>query len=581
MIEKKRTIASWLSISLFFVLAIFLVRLFFIQVIEHKTYSEKADENQISKQTINPVRGKIYVKDKDGGLSPLVLNQTVYTVFADPTQIKDADKVSKLVKSVVGDLAIDSSFGKLKDTSTQYVVLARQVSYNQAQDIKNAKLSGVGMQPSSKRVYPEGKLASQVLGFVNNNGQGQYGIEQYLNKDLTGESGLLESVTDVSKIPLTIGTHDVSVPAKNGENYALTIDRSVQSQAEAILKEGVDNVASDAGSIVIMDPQTGRVIAMANYPDYDPTTYTKVKDGSVYQNYTVSGAFEPGSVMKTLTTGMSLDLGVVKPETTFVDPGCYKIDGYNICNADGDAKFVGGTFNMMKVLQFSLNTGVTWQLMQIGNGEINNKSKQQMYDFFTKEYRFGVKTGIQQPSESAGVIYSPTSVQGTKARYANMTFGQGMSTTMIQMVGAFSAAVNGGNYYQPTLIYGKVNANEELTEDKPVTLEKDSLSQTASADLRKMMVDARRASYGNADNGYAVGAKTGTAQTYDSATGTYSTVDTNGTMIGFGADASGQARYVIMVRVKYSGKGFAGSKVANPIFTKMSNWLAEYEGLTK
>ena len=132
MIEKKRTIASWLSISLFFVLAIFLVRLFFIQVIEHKTYSEKADENQISKQTINPVRGKIYVKDKDGGLSPLVLNQTVYTVFADPTQIKDADKVSKLVKSVVGDLAIDSSFGKLKDTSTQYVVLARQVSYNQA-----------------------------------------------------------------------------------------------------------------------------------------------------------------------------------------------------------------------------------------------------------------------------------------------------------------------------------------------------------------------------------------------------------------------------------------------------------------
>ena len=581
MINKKLTTANWLSIGLFFVLAVFLVRLFFIQVVEHKTYSAKADEMQINKQTINPTRGKIYVKDQDGTLSPLVLNQTVYTVFADPTQIKDVTKVSSTVKSIVGNLAVDAGFNKLEDTSTQYVVLARQVSYSQAQEIKSAKLAGVGMQSSSKRVYPEGKLASQVLGFVNNNGQGQYGVEQYLNKDLTGETGLLESVTDVSNIPLTIGTHDVSVPAKNGENYALTIDRSVQSQAEAILKEGVDSVVSDGGSIIVMDPQTGRIMAMANYPDYEPANYAKVKDGTVFQNYSVSGAFEPGSVMKTLTTGMSLDLGAVKPETNFTDPGCYKIDGYDICNADGDENFVGRTFNMTKVLQYSLNTGVTWQLMQIGGGEINNKGKQEMYDFFTQKYRFGVKTGVQQPSESAGVIYSPTSVQGTKARYANMTFGQGMSTTMIQMAGAFSASVNGGTYYQPTLIYGTVNDSEELTETAPIVSESDVLSQSASSDLRNMMIEARRASYRKSDNGYYVGAKTGSAQTYDSATGTYSTTRTAGTMVGFGADADGIARYVIMVRVDYSSQGFAGSKAANPIFTKMSNWLAEYKGLTK
>jgi len=137
-INKKLTTANWLSIGLFFVLAVFLVRLFFIQVVEHKTYSAKADEMQINKQTINPTRGKIYVKDQDGTLSPLVLNQTVYTVFADPTQIKDATKVSSTVKSIVGNLAVDAGFNKLEDTSTQYVVLARQVSYSQAQEIKSA-----------------------------------------------------------------------------------------------------------------------------------------------------------------------------------------------------------------------------------------------------------------------------------------------------------------------------------------------------------------------------------------------------------------------------------------------------------
>lgn len=579
--KKKLTRSQWLTFGLFFLIAIFVIRLFYIQVVEHAKYTAKADAMQVNKQTINPTRGLIYVKDQDGTLSALVLNQRVYTIFVDPTQINNADKVKQTISSIAGGNIISGSLDKITDKSTQYVVVARQVSYENAEKIKQAGLAGVGTQSTSKRVYPEGKLASQILGFVNADGKGQYGLEQYLNDDLTGSTGLLESVTDVSQIPLTIGTHDVSVPAKNGTNHILSIDRSVQAKAEEVLATGLQNVGSDSGSIVVMDPQTGRIVAMANYPDYDVSNYSSVKDASVFQNSAVSSSFEPGSVMKTLTTGMALDLGVIKPSTTFTDPGCYQVDDAKVCNAEGDEKFAGQTFTMTKVLQYSLNTGVIWQLKQIGGGEVTRQARQAMYEFFANRYRFGKKTGIEQPYESAGTIFSPDNEQGGNVRYANMTFGQGIAITAIQMAGAYSAAVNGGTYYQPTLIYGTVDNDGNETEIEPKVVEANVLNSNASNDLKTMMFEARRASYPTSDNGYYVGSKTGSAQVYDETTRTYSKTKSIGTMIGFGADKNGTARYVIMVRGNYEGSGFAGSKLANPIFTNMSNWLADYEGLTK
>ena len=387
--SEKLSRASRLTIGLFLVLAIFLVRLFYIQVINHEEFLAKANQMQISKRTINPERGQLYAKDQNGEIVPLVLNQTVYTVFADPTQVKDVKKVEKLVTDVAGDQMIEANFDKLTSTTLQYVVLARQITHSQAEKIQEADLAGVGLQSSSRRVYTEGKLANQVLGFVNADGEGQYGLEQYLNTELTGEAGLLQSVTDVRRIPLTIGVHDVSIPAKDGTDYVLTIDRSVQAQAESILQEGLNNVNSDSGSIIVMDPNNGHIVAMANYPDFDPSNYTKVTDATAFQNHAVSYAFEPGSVMKAMTTSMSLDLGTINPDTTFTDPNCMQIDDAKICNAEGDEKFTGRTFTMTKVLQYSLNTGVMWQLQQIGGGDITKAARQTMYEYFHDKYRFG------------------------------------------------------------------------------------------------------------------------------------------------------------------------------------------------
>ncbi len=580
--SEKLSRASRLTIGLFLVLAIFLVRLFYIQVINHEEFLAKANQMQISKRTINPERGQLYAKDQNGEIVPLVLNQTVYTVFADPTQVKDVKKVEKLVTDVAGDQMIEANFDKLTSTTLQYVVLARQITHSQAEKIQEADLAGVGLQSSSRRVYTEGKLANQVLGFVNADGEGQYGLEQYLNTELTGEAGLLQSVTDVRRIPLTIGVHDVSIPAKDGTDYVLTIDRSVQAQAESILQEGLNNVNSDSGSIIVMDPNNGHIVAMANYPDFDPSNYTKVTDAAAFQNHVVSYAFEPGSVMKAMTTSMSLDLGTINPDTTFTDPNCMQIDDAKICNAEGDEKFTGRTFTMTKVLQYSLNTGVMWQLQQIGGGDITKAARQTMYEYFHDKYRFGQKTGVEQPGEVGGTIFSPDNVQGNKVRYANMTFGQGVSVTMVQMAAAFSATVNGGTYYQPTLIDGTLDQDGKETANQSKVVSDNVISDSASSNIRKMMFEARRGSWPTADGGYYVGSKTGTAQIYDDATKTYSKDRTTGTTIGFGADKDGNAQYVIMVRIEYSGKqGFAGSVAANPVFTKMSNWLAQYEGITK
>ena len=208
----------------FVALAVIFIQLFHIQIIDHEMYAKQADAMQTDKQTINAARGEIYVRDTDGNIAPLVMNKTVYTLFADPSSIEDVDEAGELVEQVAGDSLIDGSVDKLSDDELQYVVLAKQLSWEQASEIKEADLYGLGLQADTQRVYPEGTLAAQVLGFVNYDGEGQYGVEQYYNEELSGTPGVLQTITDVSKIPLTIGAKDISIPAVDGTDLVLSID---------------------------------------------------------------------------------------------------------------------------------------------------------------------------------------------------------------------------------------------------------------------------------------------------------------------------------------------------------------------
>ena len=564
-----------LLMGLFALLGIFVIRLFYLQVIRHGYYVAEANKVQISKETIPASRGLIYAMDGDKPV-PLVLNETVYTVFADPQEIEDKTKIDGALKSIAGGNMVKDYASYLDNKKLRYVVLARQVTRDQAELLKKENLAGVGFQATDRRVYPEGMLAAQVLGFVNGENKGQYGLEEQLNTRLTGVPGKLQAVTDVRRIPLTIGKDDIREPAKNGDNLVLTIDRNIQSYAESALKAGLDRAKATKGSIVIMNPANGEIMAMANLPTYDPGKFGEVTDAAAFNNGVISAPYEAGSVIKALTMGVGLDSGAVRPTDTFNNTGSVRVDDRIIRNVEEDP--IDPNATMTDILRYSLNTGVVYVLQQMGGGTVNRQARNTLYDYFANHYRFGKLTGIDLANEQEGTIIAPTKQEGNNIRYANMTFGQGMDVTMIQTAAAFSASINGGTFYRPHVVKGTLSDSGAVSNKKPDVIATNVLSARSSAELREMVWQGRKQGFfGKFDpDGYMIGGKTGTSQILDTKTGKYSDKNSIGSYLGFGGVDT--PRYVIMVRVDDSklNSGYEGTTAAGPIFNDVSNWMLNY-----
>lgn len=557
---------------------VFVVRLFYVQILQNHYYEEVARESQITKLTVFPERGKIYASDGAGQeIVPLVLNETVYTVFADPHEVKDKSKIRDALEEIASGEMIKSSFDLLDDKDRRYVVIAKQVSRIQADLIAKKELEGVGLQKGARRVYPEGQLASQLLGYVDSEGKGQYGLEGNMNDKLGGVPGRLEAVSDVRRIPLTIGGENLSIPAVNGQDVVLSIDRSIQHQAEKLLADGLAKSKATKGSILVTDPNNGRVLAMANYPTYDPAKYSEVEKYELFMNQTVTYPYENGSVIKTLTVGAGLDSGAVTVNSTFPDgTGCYQMSEWPrpICNVEEDPKKAAAT--MLDTLKYSLNTGVVYVLRQMGGGNINGQAKDTLYKYFHDKYRYGSLTGIEQSYEAEGTIIAPDQQEGNSIRYANMSFGQGMDSTMIQTTSAFSAMINGGTYYKPTLVRGAYK-NSQIEEKSAEVVDAKVISPEASEQIRDLVWRGRKDGFfGRYDAaGFKIGGKTGTSQIIDPKTGGYSDENSIGTYLGFGG--GDKPEYVIMVRVDDSKiPGYAGTVAAGPIFNEMSSWMLQY-----
>lgn len=562
-----------LALGLLCVMAIFTVQLFWLQVVRHSHYKELAEQSQIAKLAIPAKRGKIYIQE-DGKTVPLVLNEPIYTAFADPHEVKDPGKIVEVMQRIAGGNVLEGFEDELDDSESRYKVMARQLTREQAEMIKKEDLEGVGLQESDRRVYPEGKMAAQTLGFVNAEGEGMYGLEAALNDQLSGEDGRLEALTDVRRIPLTIGRDDVRIPAKDGDDLVLSIDRGVQAYVEKALEEWLEKVQATQGNVIVMDPNDGGIIAMANYPSYEPAKYTEVEDYRLFQNGVVSEPYEAGSVIKTLTAGIGLDTGKIRPDTTYNNTGMVQVADTEIHNAIKTDSL--GTTTIQDALHYSLNTGMVYILEQLGNGHLSYEARQTVYNYFTNNFLFGKPTGIEQANEAAGTIISPDEEQGGIVRYANMTFGQGMDVTMLQVAAAFSASINGGTYYKPHLVDG-VKIGDEVKKQDPTVVKNDVLSKEASETLRDMVYKARQdGSISDGDKeGYMLGGKTGTSQIIDPNTGQYTDDDSIGTYLGFGG--ADRPEYVIMVQVKDSKlPGYAGTVAAAPIFGDIANWMIDY-----
>lgn len=554
---------------------IFTVRLFYLQVVQHDHYETEAELEHTTKFTIPASRGLIYARNGAESYAPLVLNESVYTVYADPRYVKDADHVADELRKIAGGNVVNNFEQGLKNKNLQYTVLARKVTKTQADLIKGDNLAGVGMQQESKRVYPEDQLASQTLGFVNGEGQGQYGVEEALNDDLAGKDGLLKAVTDVNGIPISVGTNSVQVPPQNGKNPVLTLDVNIQSKTEQVLADWIKKDNATKGSILVMDPNNGHILAMANVPTYNPNDFGNATDYSVFSNRAISDPYEPGSIIKSFIMATGLDSGVIQPNTTFNNQGFVKVQDATITNVD---KQPLGNVTMTQVLQYSFNTGAVQVLKWLGGGDISQAGKQKMYDYYTNHFLFGKKTGISLAGEAKGMVYAPTSSEGGDVRYANMSFGQGMNVSMLQVLTAFCATINGGTYYQPQVVDGYLGADQKTYMPQSTTIKKSwVISADASAKLRQMLHDAREGSVAanGETKGYYVGGKTGTAQVYNPSLGQYDPTATIGSYLGFGGQDKPQ--YVIMVRVDDAKiSGFAGSSAAAPIFTELSNWMLNY-----
>lgn len=566
---KKMSRTNILGLALLLAFSAIVVRLFQLQIIDNEKYLALADAEQMKRFEIPAQRGLIYAMD---GKTPtkLVMNESIYTVFADPQMIKDDEKseiISK-IKEVAGGNVRDGFESLLDKKESRYQILATKISRKQAEMIKESDFTGIGFQETSQRVYPEGQLASQVLGFVNSEG-GQYGIEGALNDELSGKDGQLKTVTDVSGVPLTIGSRDIDTPAEDGKNVVLSIDRNIQAQAEKILKNKLESSGAKDGSVIVMDPQTGKVMAMANYPTYNPAEFSTVTDASVFTNGTTTSAYENGSVIKSLTMAIGIDTGVVSPSDTYYNKDFVEIEDITINNA-----VLGhtGMITFQTAMNYSLNTGMVEIASRLGGGQINKTARDTMYNYYHDRFGLGEKTGVEVYEEK-GTVISPENAEGNAVRYSNMSFGQGMNTTMIQTASAFSSIINGGTLYKPIVINGEITSSGEYKQADAEVRQENVIKSTTSDQIRDVLVTARN-SVGTTNDlaGYRVGGKTGTSQTIEN--GGYVDYQTIGSYLGFGGNNT--PKFVIMVAVSGAGQNLQGTQDAGPIFTELSNWMLTY-----
>ncbi len=554
-------------------IVVFIVRLFYLQIIQHGYYVQQANKEQLKRLTIPAKRGLIYALDGNIPV-PIVMNQTVYTVFADPQTTDDNSKIIDTIRQIAGGNARDNLESLLSKKDSRYQILATRITRTQADKIKRINLKGIGFQEESQRVYTEGSLASQTLGFVDFGGIGRYGVEAKLNSRLTGTDGLLQSVTDVRDVPLTIGNNNIDKPAVDGANIVLSIDRNVQSHVEQALADGLKRTGATRGNAIVMDPQTGRVLAMANLPTFDPAKFNEVTNSADFNNGVVSAPYEPGSDMKTLTMATGIDKGVVTPSSTYVNTDHIQVDDRTISNASFGQT---GTITFQHAMNWSLNTGFVTVAERLGDGSsITLGARNTMYDYFYNRFHLGQLTGLEVAGEVAGTIIPPTSEDGNAVRYATMAFGQGMDVTMVQVASAFCSIVNGGNYYHPTVLAGVIDKNGKYITNKIAGVSS-PISKSTADQVRQMTQIARTTNFPGIDKpGYYIGGKTGTSQVAKN--GTYATDETIATYLGYGGSEE-MTRYVIMVQVSGDHKEFAGNYDAMPIFTDMSNWMINYLAL--
>lgn len=532
-------------------------RLFQKQIMEHNIYAASAENQYIVKQNLPAVRGQIYASD----MFPLATNIEYYQVLAVPKNIKNPDEVASKLAPILG-MAKNDIFDLINNSKSYLPPLKHGLTEAQGDKIAALKISGVTVLPEAARVYPEGQLASQILGFVNKEGDGQYGIEGFYNEELKGYGGEILAEKDIKGRFFNIGE---KINPQNGADFILTIDHAVQYQAEQVLAEAIKKYQADSGSIVVMDPKNGKILAIAGNPTYDPNKYNEVsqeKQG-VFNNPVIANAWEPGSVFKPLIMAAAINEGKIQPDTTQVFGASVKVDSYDIHTSTNEAY---GKETMTNVLEHSDNVGMVWVSQQIG--------KETEYQY-VKNFGFGRKSGIELSTEAEGKVDDVK--KWSNAQAATISFGQGITVTPIQLVTAVASIANGGHLMKPYIVSETHEANGHIDQRQPQEV-KQVLSNETANKVKDMLVSVVENGHGKkaAVAGYKVAGKTGTAQVPKPGGGYYDDRHV-GSFVGFAP--ADDPRFAMLVRLDQPKNVDWAESSAAPTFGEMAKWLLQYCGV--
>lgn len=553
---------------LFFALFI-AAKLFSLQVVDHAAYAALAEGQHEIFEELFPKRGSIFFHDsQEGTLVTAATNQKLAFVYTDPRHIKDPEATATTLATLFGfdEEKTASLKARLSNTTDPFEPVQREVPDSLLDQLKALKLPGVSWTSEDSRLYPESGTGGHLLGFVGSDNagghSGKYGVEGYFEDILAGTPGFLRSERDISGRLIAVGDRSLT-PAVDGSDVVLTIDRTIQYVTCSALEQAVRKHGADGGSVIVLEPSTGKILAMCGYPDFDPNHYGDAADINTYNNPAIFDAYEPGSVFKAITVAAGIDAGAILPSTTFNDTGSIMLDDWPkpITNAEGK---VYGTIDMTTALEQSVNTGMIFAMRAAG---------QERFTQYVKNFGFGVKTGIELETESAGTIASLE--LGPEIYAATASFGQGITVTPLQIAAAYGALANGGVLKQPYVVDEIRHADGTVEPHKPVDIRR-VISAKTSRLVGAMLVSVIEHGHGKLAGvpGYYIGGKTGTAQVARTDGLGYDLDNTIGSFAGFGPIED--PKFVIVARIDHPRDVQWAESTAAPLFGEIAKFLVNY-----
>ena len=471
---------------------VIIFRLYYLQIKKGEFYRAQALGQQVSSQAIEGQRGEIFFRDENNFLAQTKKKNLVY-IYPKKIPEQDLEKTAELLS-----LFLNEKKENLLDTFQKNEVFKREISQQGLEQLKNTELKGVQTEELWGRIYPQKESAAHIVGFLNEDGEGQYGIEGYHNDTLKGIEGFQEK----GKSPFGYLTSFFTLKKDDffqGSDLILTLDYNIQYFAEKILKQAKEIWDIDSGQILVSEPLTGKILATAVFPSFNPNKYKEEKDFGIFINPLFQKLFEPGSVFKPITFAAGLEENLISPDTIYEDKGCVELGGPPICNFQ---KRIWGEQTMTDALEESINTGAIFIEQELGST---------LFLEYLGKFGLFEKTNIDLQGEE----FSSNQIlkNGYARDFAVASFGQGIQITPIQLVQVFGAIANGGNLMRPFVVERIIKPDNEIIEIKPKN-EKKILSSNVSAQLVSMLISVVENGSGRRTkiDGYSIAGKTGTAQ---------------------------------------------------------------------